>query len=65
MPGVLKADKIVEGVAKVYHEGDKGRKLPKHRWPILSSRVTYGPGTNLSKVMKRQSDEEVRLPFLI
>lgn len=65
MPNMLQADKIVEGIAKVYHDGDTNRNLRKHRWPILSSRVSYGSGKNLSKVMERKNIEEARLSFLI
>jgi hypothetical protein len=52
MPNVLQADKIVGGIAKVYHDGDKSRDLKKHRWPILGatskmSKVKGKPTKNL------------------
>lgn len=65
MPAVIQADRLVTGIAKLYHDGDKSRKLPKHRWPILSSRAIYGPGKDLSKVMTKKATEGVRLPFLL
>ena len=65
MPTVIKADKLVTGIAQLYHDGDKSHNLPKHRWPILSYRATYGPGKDLSKVMAKKTTEGVRLPFLL
>lgn len=65
MPTVIMADKVVTGIAKTYLEGDEAHNLPKHRWPILGSRVTYGSGKDWSKVMKKKTTAGVRLPFLI
>ena len=65
MPTVIKADKLVNGIAQLYHDGDKSHNLPKHRWPILSHRATYSPGKDLSKVMTKKSTEGVCLPFLL
>ena len=31
MPTVIKADKLVNGIAQLYHDGDKSHNLPKHR----------------------------------
>jgi hypothetical protein len=65
MPTVIKAVKLVTGIAQLYHDGNKSHNLPKHRWPILSHRATYGPGKDLSKVMAKKTAEGVRLPFLL
>jgi hypothetical protein len=59
MPNVLQADKIVGGIAKVYHDGDKSRDLKKHRWPIL------GPTSKMSKVMTRKTNEEPRFTISV
>ena len=63
MPPVIQSDKLVTGIAQLYHDGDESHNLPKHCWPILSSRATYGPGKDWSKVMARKTSEGVRLPF--
>ena len=63
MPNLLQTDKIVEGIAKIYHDGDKSKNLKKHRWPIMNSRPRASSG--LSKVMYRKSNEEARLSFLV
>ena len=65
MPTVIKADKLVTGIAQLYHDGDKSHNLPNHRWPILSYRAKYSPGKDLSKVMTKKSTEGVWLPFLL
>ena len=63
MPNLLQTDKIVEGIAKIYHDGDKSKNLKKHRWLIMNSKPRASSG--LSKVMYRKSNEEARLSFLV
>ena len=41
MPNLLQTDKIVEGIAKIYHDGDKSKNLKKHRWPIMSTFIFF------------------------
>ena len=60
IPTVIKADKLVTGIAQLYHDRDKSHNLPKHCWPILSYRDTYGPRKDLSKVMTKKTLEGVR-----
>lgn len=64
MPTVIQADKVVTGVAKLYINGDKIHRLPRHRWPILSAKTTFGYGKDVGKVITRKTNETVRLPFL-
>ena len=63
MPNLLQTDKIVEGIAKIYHDGDKSKNRKKHRWPIMNSKPRASSG--LSKVIYRKSNEEARLSFLV
>ena len=42
MPTVIQADKVVAGVAMLSNKGDTSHKLPRHCWPIVSAKATYG-----------------------
>ena len=63
-PDVQQADKIVTGAANIYLDGEKARKLPKHRWPVLGAKATFGSSKDFGKVLGRKNAEAVRLPFL-
>ena len=62
-PEAQQADKIVNGTANLYLNGDKARKLPQHRWPVLCG--GFGSNKEYGKVLRRKKSEPVRLPFLI
>ena len=52
------------GAANIYLDGEKARKLPKHRWPVLGAKATFGSSKDFGKVLGRKNAEAVRLPFL-
>lgn len=57
-----KADRAVREIAKIYLDGDKQAKLPKHSFPILGDRAKY---KREGKVMSRLQHEDGRLSFLV
>ena len=62
MPPILQANRAIKEVAEIYLNGNQEALLPKHSLPILGDRVKF---TREGKVMKRQCNEDIRLPFLL
>ena len=62
MPPILQANRAIKEVAEIYLNGNQKALLPKHSLPILGDRAKF---TREGKVMKRQRNEDIRLPFLL
>lgn len=62
MPPILQANRAIKEVAEIFLNGNQKASLPKHSLPILGDRAKF---IREGKVMKRQHNEDVRLPFLL
>lgn len=64
LPPVIQCETMLDGIAKLYIEGDRKLGLKRHYLPVYRDARSQRNRDDLSKVLKRHSKIKPRLPFL-